>query len=205
MSRRFFLILFSAIMGITIAPEMLAVADTKDAIGVDFRAVETVEIPETPETGDLAGAAGGSDASDAGAAALATPAVPATPAAPALKNYTITHFVADRAEYVATANNLSGTDIYKFRKLVYAHNRPYLFASITTMQAGEIFTLTEGGATRTYRVAEIAVYNLVDGALNGDRNLMQRVAYSALGHDAALMTCYGAGDGQRFVVFADAV
>ncbi|MBR2075676.1 MAG: hypothetical protein IJ977_10580, partial [Fibrobacter sp.] len=46
MARRLFLLLFSAVMGITVMPDMLASADSFELTGANFREVETVPLPE---------------------------------------------------------------------------------------------------------------------------------------------------------------
>ena len=110
---------------------------------------------------------------------------------------------------MALASNLSYSDIYRYQKLVYGHNSARLLGNLSARYVGETITITEAGVAKTYRVAEIQLYEkTADGRLNGTPMLMNKIARTALGHDVALMTCAGTPDGRggashRLVVFAD--
>ena len=112
-------------------------------------------------------------------------------------------------EYVSLASNLSYGDIYKFQKLVYAHNSSNLLGSLAYRYEGELITITEGAEATTYRVSAKVLYErTADGNLNGDKALMRDIAYNALGHDMALMTCAGTPNGHggashRLGIYAD--
>ncbi len=203
MAKRLFLMLFSAILGITFVPETLAQADTFSVLAVDFRAVETVETIETVEAVEAVETA----------KTIKTPAqniVPVTVSTPVPVNYTITRVVNSRDEYAALASNLSYGDIYRYQKLVYAHNTSALLGSLSARYVGETITLTEAGATKTYLVAGIQLYErTADGYLNHERGLMGKITQTALGHSVAMMTCAGTPDGKggashRLVVYLDA-
>ncbi len=191
MAKRLFLMLFSAILGITFVPETLAQADTFSVSAVDFQGVETRVTEALTET-------------------TTQPAI-ATVTAPAPVNYTVTKFVNSEDEYVALASNLSYSDIYRYQKLIYGHNSTRLLGNLSARYVGETITITEAGTTKTYRVADIQLYEkTADGRLNGTPRLMNKIARTALGHDVALMTCAGTPDGKggashRLVVFADAM
>lgn len=124
--------------------------------------------------------------------------------------YTITMVMRSAAEYEATSQNLSYADIYRFQKLVYAHNSANLFGGLSALAPGQTFSLSESGITRQYRVAAQAVYANTPTGLDGDPELMGEVAYEALGHSVALMTCagipYGNGNSTaRLVVYGDEI
>ncbi|MBR5647718.1 hypothetical protein IKW73_02140 [Candidatus Saccharibacteria bacterium] len=128
---------------------------------------------------------------------------------PQVANYTVT---AKTAAFVAEP---SYSDIYMTRKLIYAHNSSGLMGNLVNRYVGEIFTITEGGITRNYRVMDIRIYTLTDAytlSFAGVGYKMLDTAISgANGYDVALMTCYGAYNaslgtsGQRFFVYANAV
>ncbi len=203
MAKRLFLMLFSAILGITFVPETLAQADTFSVSAVDFRAVETVKTIEAVKAVETVETA----------KTVKTPAqniVPATVSTPVSVNYTITRVVNSRDEYAALASNLSYGDIYRYQKLVYAHNTSALLGSLSARYVGETITLTETGATKAYLVTDIQLYErTADGYLNHKRGLMRQITQTALGHSVAIMTCAGTPDGKggashRLVVYLDA-
>ncbi len=219
MAKRLFLMLFSAILGITFVPETLAQADTFMVSAVDFQGVETCT--NGLKSGDdrvcvvLNGEGENSSEAPAAGTGVSTGAAsqPATTTAttPAQVNYTITKIVNSQDEYVALASNLSYSDIYRYQKLVYGHNSARLLGNLSARYVGETITITEAGVAKTYRVADVQLYEkTADGRLNGTPMLMNKIARTALGHDVALMTCAGTPDGKggashRLVVFADAV
>ena len=132
-------------------------------------------------------------------------------AAPVVQNYAVSIHIGSASEFNNTANSLSYSSIYKFRKMVYGHNTANLLGSLAYRYPGEIISITEGGVTTNYRVAAVVTYaKTADGFLEGDKRLMKNIATTALGHDVALLTCagtpYGNGDAShRLVVYADAV
>ncbi len=140
--------------------------------------------------------------------APATPVMPEVPYAteaqsfvPPAPNFTVT---INTPEIIA--ENLSPSDIYRFRKLVYAHNT--ILGALHSFAPGQTFTLTENGVTTSYQVSAVVTYANTESGLDGQPDLMGRIAYSALGHSVALMTCagtpYGNGNAtHRIVVFAD--
>ncbi len=215
MAKRLFLMLFSAVMGITFVPEALARADTFTVAAVEFRAVETVASETNTSEADGTEADAARTDINSGEASTAIAPTEATAAATTSQisapvNYAITKIVNSQDEYVALASSLSYNDIYRYQKLVYAHNSAGLLGNLSARYVGEIFTITEAGATRTYRVADVQLYErTADGRLNGTPKLMNKIVKTALGHDVAIMTCAGTPDGRggashRLVVFADA-
>ncbi len=77
-------------------------------------------------------------------------------------NYTVTKVVKSNSEYNNIAHNLSKYDIYRFNKLVYAHNSSNLLGSIKNLTMNDTFTLTENGVKTTYKVAETKIFEKVD-------------------------------------------
>ena len=195
MAKRLFLLLFG-LLGMMNMPIALTAADNVILTGVsDAKAVETVPLPEPePEV-----AIGQVQTIADNTMAIRQEYVPI---APRVINYTVTVWIGSETEYVNTAQSLSESDIYKFRKMVYAHNRPHLMQSITNLKPGDLFTVTEGAMAQTYVVVESSSHSLANGVLDGDAGLMRRISY-AMGHDLAMMTCYG--DSGRWVVVADKV
>lgn len=194
MAKRIFLLIFSAVMGITVAPDMLTSADSFELTGADFQAVETVPLPEPePEV---------------------EPVVPVAYAAPVSVpqriNYNVTVYSGE-----IIANNLSYSDIYKTGNLVYGHNSTNLLGNLSSLAVGSEFTITEGGVAKTYQVANAVLFEKNDGKLqlNGQGSYMRTVAGANLygvQYDVAVMTCagtaYGNGDAShRLVVFANAI
>ncbi len=198
MYKHLFLLIFSAVMGITVMPDMLASADSFEPMGVDFRAVETVPLPEPePEV-----------ATTAAPVVYEVPEVPAY--APQRVNYTVTAYSGE-----ILADGLSYYDIYKTGSLVYGHNSWNLLGNLSSLGVGSEFTITEGGAARAYRVANVVLFEKNDGKLqlNGQGSFMKTVAGAKLygeQYDVAVMTCAGTalGNGDathRLVVFTNAI
>ena len=195
MAKRLFLLLFSAVMGITVMPDMLTSADDFELGGVEFRAVETVPLPEPePEI------------------EVAVEAVPyvVPVSVPQQVNYTVTAYSG-----AILVDNLSYYDIYKTGNLVYGHNSANLLGNLGTLGVGSDFTITEGGVARTYQVANVVLFEKNDGKLqlNGQGSYMKAVAeakFYGAQYDVAIMTCAGTplGNGDathRLVVFANAI
>ena len=225
MARSLFLfvsIIFTMIMN----PIMLSATDRVVLTGLDpTRMTETVPLPVVePETGPVAdvtyGAWAGPEVVSGSQIASSEPVMqtaavetqyqPVVPA-PVVQNYAVSIYIGSASEFNNTANSLSYSNIYKFRKMVYGHNTANLLGSLAYRYPGEIISITEGGVTTNYRVAAVVTYaKTADGFLEGDKRLMKNIATTALGHDVALLTCagtpYGNGDAShRLVVYADAV
>lgn len=185
MGKRLFLLLFGLVLGVILSPKFLAATDSFVVGQPEFHAVETKEIIKEPEV------------------SIPTPA-PAP--IPQMINYRVTVFSGEMV-----AHNLSYSDIYKTGRLVYGHNTANLLGNLGSLGLGSTFLVTEGGATTTYRVENVALYQkTADGFLDGKKNLMGQIMRTALGHDVALMTCagqsYGNGDAShRLVVYANRV
>lgn len=204
MARRLFLLLFVSFISIFNGADFLAASDTFTAAMPEFNAVETVIVEESaPEPEIVQNVAAKTTVSYTAPAAGYQPAAPVVPQK---RNYTVTIQTSKMI-----AENLSYNDIYKFKNLVYGHNSSNLLGNLGSLAVGEIFTITEGGITRDYRVADKVTYaKTADGNLENDPKLMRNIAYTAMGHSVALMTCagtpLGGGDAShRLVVYADAI
>ena len=98
---------------------------------------------------------------------------------------------------------------YKSGKFIYAHNLDYVFAGLYNLGAGSTFNVSYGGATRTYTVANVVIFDKVDDyslrGPNGKDITMYPVIngyYDGVGYNMAVMTCYGPNSSQRYVLYA---
>lgn len=188
MGKRLFLLIIAGMMWFSSIPSVLMAADTVEVSGLDnARVVETVPVPEPEPEPEL-------------------PAAPVAGHAPItvqLANYTVANYSGDIM--------INPVGIVKTGDLIYGHNSGDLMGSLVYRNVGEVFTITEDGVMREYRVSAMVTYEkTADGYLNGDPYLMGDIVYGAMGHTVALMTCagqmLGGGDAtHRLVVFADAV
>lgn len=203
MGKRLFLLFITSIIGVVMTPGFLMATDEVAVTGIDNDGVvETVLLPEpepepepTPAPQPVV-----TKAPSAGAARAPRPA------APQIKNYNVT-IVTNQI----VGGNLSYSDIYRTGKFIYAHNTSGLLGNLPTLAAGEVFTITENGVTRSYRVAYGELYEkAANGYLRGSREVTYEVEIEAKGHSIVMMTCagtpLGGGDAtHRYVVFADAI
>lgn len=202
MAKTPFLLFISGMVGVIMNPIMLSATDHVSVMGLDTSSVvETVILPEKPEEKPV-------EVVTAAPQPIVKAPVAGTASVPvaAPKNYTVTIVTGEIA-----GGNLSYSDIYRTGKFIYGHNSAALLGNLASLNIGEIFTVTEGGVTRSYRVADKVVYEkAANGYLNGSYNLTYQVEINANGHSLSLMTCTGTplpgGDAtHRLVVFADAV
>lgn len=129
------------------------------------------------------------------------------------QSYTITQVLPD--EYLVASP--SYRDIYRTKKLVYAHNSNNLFGNLRYLGVGSTINLTENGVTTSYTVSAISHFTKVP--YNGGENLVECntnytscgsdvqmgiIMRTAKGHKLALMTCDGgAGTPNRLILFVD--
>lgn len=134
-----------------------------------------------------------------------TAPAPAAPAAPVIQNYTVTYHVGSVQEFNALAYNLSYSDIYKFRKMVYGHNSSNLLASLANKSVGEVISVTEAGVTSNYQIVwKQQLVKESDSTLSGYS--MSSIANALGQYDLAFVTCAGYGDTPyRWVLFANRV
>ena len=187
MGKRLFLLLFAVMMGTISSSGILTAADTVEVTGLATTGVETVILPEVEPEPEMPVVLAASYA----------------PAVPRVANYTVTGYSGEIT--------LNPVGIMKTGDLIYGHNSWDLMGSLSARYAGEMFTITEGGVVQNYRVVAVVTYEkTADGYLNGDPYLMGDIAYGAMGHSVALMTCagqmLGGGDAtHRLVIYADAI
>jgi hypothetical protein len=108
-------------------------------------------------------------------------------------------------------------DIYRTKKLVYAHNSPSLFGSLKKLRVGAVVDLTEGGVTTSYLVSGVGHFTKVP-YLNGENLVECNASYTncaddvqmgllvnvAKGHKLALMTCDGGlNTPNRLIIYLD--
>lgn len=203
MAKSLFLLLISNIIGIAFGFNYLSATDTIQARTPGFDATQTEIIPEIVENVSV-------QASTVEVAPVVSTAVtvvaPLPVPAPSYVNYNVT-IVTDKL----VIDGLSYSDIYRTGKFIYGHNTYNLLGNLTSLNYGEIFTITEGGITRQYKVVDSNIYEkAANGFLNGSKAITKEVEYNANGYDISIMTCYGTpyGNGDashRYVIFANAV
>lgn len=205
MAKRLFLLLFIGLEWILFGADFLSASDTVLTNTPGYDAVETVIEPakeepivEQPSSEPVA-------VEPVYVAPVVTPVAPVAPMVVAPMNFTVTSVTDQIVEWP------SYYDIYRTGKFLYAHNSSGLFGSIVNLNPGDIFTITEGGIVRTYRVMDKQVYAKAEnGYLEGSRSFTKAVEINANGYDISMMTCYGTmyGNGDashRLVLFANAV
>ncbi len=190
MAKRLFLLLISSLIEVVFGANILSATDIVLTKTPGYDAVETVIEPEIEEPII-------EEVSSEQVVEYYAPVIP--------KNYTVTSVTSEIVEYP------SYYDIYRTGKFIYAHNSSNLFGSLGYLNYGEIFTITEGGVTRSYRVMDKVIYEkAANGLLNGSKAVTKEVEYNANGYDISMMTCYGMmyGNGDashRLVLFANAI
>lgn len=215
------LIVLGCLLTVVANPAVLSADDNFSAQAPDFSAAETT-IAERLEEAENERALGGSTVAETAAIktvlqGLARPqmvASEATARVPAVekvaRNYNVTINLATRNDYLAVSAAPSYGDIYRYGRMIFAHNTANLFGSLSELSTGETITLTENGAKKTYAVSEMVYYDKTEKGLNNDPMMINKLSGNAFGHSAALMTCagvmYGNGDAsQRLVVYIDAL
>ena len=214
MAKRLFLLLFICLTGMIYSSDFLAATDVVDLKRVDdSMAVETVPLPE-PEPEPVVEVAYEPVYSEPAYSepVYSEPAyeepvyAPTAGVAPSYVNYNVTI----ATDYIV-GTGLSYYDIYRTGKFIYGHNTSNLLGSIIYLNPGDVFTITEGGAVKTYQVTDKIVYEKAEnGYLNGSKALTKQVELKANGYDISMMTCYGTmyGNGDashRLVVFANQI
>lgn len=213
MAKYWFLLAGIVLSGVFTDPTFFATSHHLSPKAPAFQTVETASAaPETAdqplEVAEASQALASVDNTNFIAAIPANAPVPT--AATANINYHVTTPIGSVDQYLATYTSLSYSELYRFQKMIYGHNTANLLGNLASLAPGQVFSVTEGGVTTSYRVALSAVYANTANGLNGDPSLMSSIAYSALGHSIALLTCagtpYGNGNAShRLVVFADQI
>ena len=211
MAKRVCLLLLGCFLTVCANPAILVADGYFGVKAPDFGHTRALsEAPEVPVTAEAAPITPSGQLASLAGVNLGNLASAVSLPAPAPINYTVTSVVGSVSEFISIHQNLSYSQIYRFESLVYGHNSANLLGNLGTLSPGEIFTITEGGVVQNYQVASVVYYQNTAEGLNGDPTLMSQIAYGALGHSVAVMTCAGqmSSDGnasQRLVVFADLV
>ena len=220
--KKLLIVLFSSFVGIISNPELPFASDTVAVTGISG-AVETVFIDETvTEVVD-----------EEPASTVAYDPVLSEPVAPAPSPVEIVSpqpapvvipsnyiSIAGRTIDMVNVENTavdSGNHVNKYGdRLIYGHNSASVFGFLKNVGVGEVFSVTENGVTRNYRVQSVAIYEkLNDYTLSLDGQTIKMVAVANARHngkkyDLSLMTCYGTSYGNgdashRLVLFASAI
>lgn len=216
--KNLFFVILSGFLGLIVNPEALMASDLVAVSGLDStKIVETVIIEPTVEE-DMAEESTIEGVTDV---KISTPVVSAPRAGVAEKtvpadNIAFSWGTQGIFRASSTAAN-SGANVARVGRLIWGHNYT-AFGNIVRLGIGSTFTITEGGATTTYRVAA----NPLDGAAgvvldvkddstlsyasNPKYNSIKMNAFTDMGfggHSLVLMTCYGANS--RYIVVADAI
>ena len=207
----FGIFLFAVGSYVSLAPETLSAAHTVHVWAINNANIVETVVPEIETASAPVEVAVQNKVATSNAASVRLAAAPAevqtaaTPVAPVA--YAVTRQIGSLDEYIATALNLSYSDIYQFKRMVYGHNSANLLGNLRERYVGE--EVTVNGVR--YRVADKATYaKTADGNLEGNATLMSKIAYTAMGHSLAMLTCagqsYGNGDAShRLVVYLDQI
>ena len=213
MARSLFLSIISVIITVCSNAISLAATDEVAITGLNPAGiVETVPLPEPePEPEPVlqempAAPVAGSN----NAIYVQTYAAPA-PVAPVIENYTVTVQVANTKQYNELAYNLSYSDIYKFRNMVYGHNASNLLLSLSYKNIGDVISVTEGGVTTNYQIVwkremlKVSAKELQD-TMTGQVYAMDDISRALDTYHLALETCSGYGNTPyRWVLFANRI
>lgn len=214
MLKKIFIILFSAFLGISGNPEILMASDSVAVTGLDDTGVvKTVEVVAETESAEAKAEVIKSE-TPAQVVVVQPKPVVVTPSVPA-NNIKIAGKTL-RIEDVDSTLVDSGDHVNKYgKKFLYGHNSWAVFRGLYNMVAGNTFTVTYGGVTKTYQVAQVVIFEKNGNRLqiNGAGNYMVSVSkarYQGTNYDLSLMTCYGTSYGNgdashRLVIFANEI
>ena len=210
MKNKFLILLFSSFIGIFANPEILTASDSAAVNGLDNAGiVETVLLPEPEPEPELVYTAAPNYV--VSAPVYAAPPVYVVP----VNNIQIAGRTLEIVDVASTTVN-AGNHVNKYGdKFLYGHNSANVFAGLYNMGSGSVFTVSYGGMTRNYQVAQAVVFEKNDGMLQleGEGNYMFGVSqarFAGMSYDLSLMTCYGTSYGNgdashRLVLFASAI
>ena len=198
MVKNTFLLIVASLITIMMSPSVLTATDDVTVTRVsDARAVETVPLPE-PES--------------------VVAKAPVAGYAPVYRAPTNNVLIGGRTLEVIPVGSTTvdaGNHVNKYDSLLYGHNSYNVFAPVLSMGVGSTFTVTYGGVTTTYQVANAITFEKNGELLqlNGSGNFMNpvsRAVHMGVHYDIAVMTCagqsLGGGDAtHRYVLFANAV
>ena len=211
MARSLFLLFISFIITVIGNPMILSATDEVGLTGLNPEGiVETVPLPEpVPEELPTAPVAGINTIPIVSTVYTA----PNTPRTPIHLDYTITYWVSSPGEYNQIYNNLSYSDIYFFRKHVYAHNSNALMGNLGMVESGDTITVNNNGVLTTYTVARKVPMTKVNATTlavdaNGAVISMNDISFAkdenGNHYNMAFVTCRGYGETPyRYVVYAN--
>ena len=219
MARSLFLLIMASIIGVICNPIILAATDDFALSGIDNTGVvETVPLPEPEpeiEPEPTKASVAPAKAPSAGVAAAGAPV--ATVAVAPVNNIQVagrTIQIVDVADTVVD----SGNHVNKYgSRFLYGHNSAGVFGGLAGVGVGGGFSVTYGGVTTNYQVANVVIFekNAESGLLqlNGFGDYMYAVSsavFDGVQYDMALMTCYGTSYGNgdashRLVIFANMI
>ena len=214
MVRKLLLLIIGCLATVFCSPIFLSAADKVAVSGLNpDNIVETVPLPEpepTPEEMPAAPVAGTNTVPFV-STVYTQPYVPRTPVH---LNYTVTYWVSSVEEYNYLADGrLSYSDIYTFRKHVYAHNSNALMGNLAIVESGDTITVNDGGILTTYTVVKKVPMTKIDDTTlmvdaNGVAISMKDVTFAkdenGNRYNMAFVTCRGYGDTPyRYVVYAN--
>ena len=208
MKNKFLILLFSSFIGIFANPEILTASDSVAVNGLDNAGIVEMILPPEPEPEPAYIAAPTYVAS---APVYTAPPVYVAPT----NNIQIAGRTLEIVDVASTTVN-AGNHVNKYgNKFLYGHNSANVFAGLYNMGPGSVFTVSYGGVTRNYQVAQAVVFEKNDGMLQleGEGSYMFGVSqarFAGVSYDLSLMTCYGTpyGNGDashRLVLFASAI
>ena len=210
MARRMFLLLISVFVAMVGNPTFLSATDEPPVVGINPAGiVETIPLPE-PEPEPVSFETPSAPMAGLNAANASLESFSA-PVASTIENYTVTYQVASAKEFNALAYNLSYSDIYRFRKMIYGHNASNLLLSLAYKNVNDIITVTENGIVGSYQIVwkremlKVSENDLQD-MYSGQIYAMKDISWALDTYDLALETCSGYGNTPyRWVLFANKI
>lgn len=213
MARSLFLSIISVIITVCSNAISLAATDEVAITGLNPAGiVETVPLPEPePEPEPVLQEMPAAPVAGSNNAIYAQTYAAPAPVAPVIENYTVTVQVANAKQYNELAYNLSYSDIYKFRNMVYGHNASNLLLSLSYKNIGDVISVTEGGVTTNYQIVwkremlKVSAKELQD-TMTGQVYAMDDISRALGTYHLALETCSGYGNTPyRWVLFANRI
>lgn len=188
MKKYIIMMLLSSFIGIFSNPEILSASNSVAVTGLDNSNIVETVIPEVEEP--VYEASYETYYETSYETSYEAPA-------PQMQSYWVSIYTGGNPRTVVEYPSYS--DIYQTGKLVYAHNTAGLFGDLKDLHNGDML-MVDGV---TYKVSNREEYAEADVP-------MAKLIRDALGHNIALMTCYGVeyGNGDashRLVIFADAI
>jgi len=205
------MILASSFIGIVLNPELLAASDSLKI--TDINQSNLVETKILAKSNTVSTVTTPVDTTVATTVKIVESKTPAAPKAGVVQNEFVFSWGKQNLVNTTTTSVDAGKNIMKVGKLAWAHNTTS-FNKIKTLKIGDIFSVTENGVTKKYRV----VKNPIDGKAGVELKVVDKTMFHESvgaiytgamtdrgfgGHDLVLMTCSGTNG--RYIVVADLV